>query len=127
RRPGSSPRPSARERSGTSKRCSKASASALPRENERMRPVLDPLKEKKMTRSCLILAALLAAAPGARAAAVSKVTAVEVAPQGGKLIIHADVRPEFTVFKLSAPPRVVIDLNGGDVSAAARPLAVHKG
>jgi type IV pilus assembly protein PilQ len=92
-----------------------------------MRLVLDPVKEKTMTRWCLILAALLAAAPGARAAAVSKVTGLEVAPQGGKLIIHADARPEFTVFKLSAPPRVVIDLNGGDVSAAARPLEVHKG
>ena len=81
------------------------------------------LKEKPMTR--LILAAvLLAAAPGAHAAAASRVTALE--ERGGKLIIHADAPPEFTVFKLSAPPRVVIDLNGGDVSAAARPMQVHK-
>jgi type IV pilus assembly protein PilQ len=91
-----------------------------------MRPVLEWSKEKPMQRWCLILTAALIA-PGALAATSSKVTALEVAPQGGKLIIHADARPEFTVFKLSAPPRVVIDLNGGDVSVAARPLEVHKG
>src|SRR5437870_2906119 len=101
-----------------------------------MRPAL---KEKRMPivpMECLRLpaaarlmfaAVLFAAATGARAAAVSKVTGLEVAPLGGKLIIHADSPPEFTVFKLSAPPRVVIDLNGGDVSVAARPLEVHKG
>jgi hypothetical protein len=76
--------------------------------------------EKRMPTYLIFIAALIALAPGARADAATKVTALEVAAEGGKLIIHADVRPEFTVFKLSAPPRVVIDLNGADVSAAAR-------
>jgi type IV pilus assembly protein PilQ len=83
--------------------------------------------EKRMPTYLILTAALIALAPGARAAAPSKVTALEVAAEGGKLIIHADVAPDYTVFKLSAPPRVVIDLNGADVSAAARPLTVHKG
>jgi type IV pilus assembly protein PilQ len=88
--------------------------------------LIETSKEKRMPTYLILAAALIAAAPGARAS-TSKVTALEVLPQGGTLIIHADTRPEFTVFKLSAPPRVVIDLNGGDVSAAARPLEVHKG
>ena len=68
------------------------------------------------------IAALLAA-PAARASV--QVTSLE--DQGGKLVIHASARPEFTVFKLSGPPRVVIDLNGGDVTAAAKPMDVHRG
>ncbi|TMA28781.1 MAG: type IV pilus secretin PilQ [Deltaproteobacteria bacterium] len=91
-----------------------------------MRPATESSKEKPMSRWCLIpAAALVALAPGARAATSSKVTGLEAS--AGKVIIHTDARPEFTVFKLSAPPRVVIDLNGGDVSAAARPLEVHQG
>ncbi|HUJ24737.1 MAG TPA: AMIN domain-containing protein, partial [Myxococcales bacterium] len=62
--------------------------------------------------------------PAAASASV-KVTSVEA--QDGKLIIHATQKPEFTVFKLSGPPRVVIDLNGGDVTAAARQVEVHQG
>ena len=50
----------------------------------------------------ILAAALLAAVPGARAA-VAKVTALEVAPQGGTLIIHADQKPDYTVFKLDQP------------------------
>jgi len=72
-----------------------------------------------------ILAAVLCAAPAAQAAAPVKVTSVEA--RGGKLFIHATAKPEFTVFKLSGPPRVVIDLNGGDVTAAARQVDVHQG
>jgi len=74
-----------------------------------------------------IAAALLAVAPAARAAVASKVTSLEAPASGGTVIIHATARPEFTVFKLSGPPRVVIDLNGADVTAAARPLEVHRG
>ncbi|TMA22231.1 MAG: type IV pilus secretin PilQ [Deltaproteobacteria bacterium] len=69
-----------------------------------------------------LAAALLAAAP-ARAAV--QVTSLE--DQGGRLVIHASAKPEFTAFKLSGPPRVVIDLNGGDVTAAAKPMDVHRG
>ena len=67
------------------------------------------------------IAALLAA-PAARASV--QVTSLE--DQGGKLVIHASAKPEFTVFKLSSPPRVVIDLNGGDVTRAAKPMDVHR-
>jgi len=72
-----------------------------------------------------LAAALVAAAPAARAAAAVKVTSVE--QKGDKLFIHATARPEFTAFKLSGPPRVVIDLNGGDVSAAAQKVDSHQG
>jgi type IV pilus assembly protein PilQ len=89
------------------------------------------MKEKRMpgkrlpSHLAVLAAALLAAAPAARAEAPVKVTSLEA--QAGRLVIHASAKPEFTVFKLSGPPRVVIDLNGGDVSAAARPLEVHQG
>ncbi|HEY5675892.1 MAG TPA: AMIN domain-containing protein, partial [Myxococcales bacterium] len=72
-----------------------------------------------------LAAALIAAAPAARAAAAVKVTSVE--QKGQKLFIHATGKPEFTAFKLSGPPRVVIDLNGGDVSAAAQKVEAHQG
>ena len=71
-----------------------------------------------MATRMLLTAVLIAAAPAARAAAPVKVTSVE--EKGGKLFIHATAKPEFTVFKLSGPPRVVIDLNEGDVSAAVQ-------
>src|SRR5260370_4109941 len=74
-----------------------------------------------------IAAALIAAAPAARGAVASKVTSLEAPASGGTVIIHASALPEFTVFKLSGPPRVVIDLNGADVTPAARPLEVHHG
>src|SRR5205814_3087864 len=72
-------------------------------------------KEKRMATHVFLAAALIAAAPAARPAAEVKVTSVE--EKGGQLFIHATAKPEFTVFKLSGPPRVVIDLNGGDVTA----------
>jgi len=79
-------------------------------------------KEKRMNTHFLALAAALLAAAPARAAV--QVTSLE--PQAGKLIIHASAKPDYTVFKLSGPPRVVIDLNGGDVSAAAKPIELHQ-
>jgi type IV pilus assembly protein PilQ len=88
-----------------------------------VRVAIETSKEKRMPSHILALAAALLAAAPARAAV--QVTSLE--DQGGKLVIHANARPEFTVFKLSSPPRVVIDLNGGDVTAAAKPIDVHKG
>jgi type IV pilus assembly protein PilQ len=84
-------------------------------------------KEKRMQSKQVVFlaAALIAAAPAARAAAAVKVTSVE--QEGQKLFIHATGKPEFTAFKLSGPPRVVIDLNGGDVSAAAQKVEAHRG
>ena len=81
-------------------------------------------KEKWMATHVFLTAVLLAGASLARTAAPVKVTSVE--EKGGKLFIHATAKPEFTVFKLSGPPRVVIDLNGGDVTAAAKPVDVHR-
>jgi type IV pilus assembly protein PilQ len=75
----------------------------------------DIRKEKRMATHVFLAAALIAGASLARTAAAVKVTSVE--EKGGKLFIHATAKPEFTVFKLSGPPRVVIDLNGGDVTA----------
>ena len=68
-----------------------------------------------MPTHVFLAAALLAGASAAGTAAPVKVTSVE--EKGGKLFIHATGTPEFTVFKLSGPPRVVIDLDGGDVTA----------
>jgi len=92
---------------------------------------VDTSKEKRMpgkrlqSHLAVLGAAVLAAAPAARAETPVKVTSLEA--QAGRLVIHASAKPEFTVFKLSGPPRVVIDLNGGDVSAAAKPLEIHQG
>ncbi|HZX97376.1 MAG TPA: AMIN domain-containing protein, partial [Myxococcales bacterium] len=72
----------------------------------------------------LAAAVSIAASPAAFAAAAVKVTSVE--QRGARLFIHASGKPEFTAFKLSGPPRVVIDLNGGDVTAAARQVESHE-
>jgi type IV pilus assembly protein PilQ len=90
-----------------------------------------PSKEKRMPgkrlpfQLAVLAAAIVAVAPAARAVTPLAVTSIETQP--GRLIIHASSKPEFTVFKLSGPPRVVIDLNGGDVSAAAKPMDVKSG
>ena len=86
--------------------------------------------DSKFLRGAALAAALFAAAPGARAAVPARVTSVELVSAGepgGKLIIHATAAPEFTAFKLSGPPRVVIDLNGGDVTAASKQVESHQG
>src|SRR2546428_12737712 len=83
-------------------------------------------RNERMASRMRVAAVLIAAAPGARAAAPPvKVTSVE--EKGGKLFIRATAKPEFTVFKLSAPPRVVIALNGGDVTEAAKGVDIHRG
>src|SRR5437016_14130921 len=81
-----------------------------------MRAVTKIRKENRMPGS--ILSALVLALASGASAAVNAVKVTSVEAQDGKLIIHATAKPEFTVFKLSGPPRVVIDLNEGDVSAA---------
>jgi len=73
----------------------------------------------------MIIAGLIAAAAQA-APAVTPVKVTSVEEKGGKLFIHTTAKPEFTAFKLSGPPRVVIDLNGGDVTAAAKPVEIHR-
>ena len=78
-----------------------------------------------MATQVFLAAGLIAAASAAGAAAPVKVTSVE--EKGGQLFIHATADPEFTAFKLSQPPRVIIDVNGGDVSAAAAKSGQSKG
>ncbi len=43
---------------------------------------------------------------------------------GGLVVLHGTRAPVFSVFRLSSPDRVVVDLAGADVSAAAAPKVV---
>src|SRR6266436_5272305 len=91
-----------------------------------------PTEENQMTpklpfRSAALAAAMLAmAAPAARAAApaVNRVASVEV--DGPRVVVHGSARPDFTVFKLAEPARLVVDLASADVTQASAPGAVHK-
>ncbi len=67
-----------------------------------------------------------AAAP---AAAPNAIRAIDVADRTGavELDIRGSRAPSYTVFKLQDPPRLVVDIAGGDVSAVPSPLAVGKG
>jgi type IV pilus assembly protein PilQ len=88
-----------------------------------------PTEEKEMTPKLYIpgaaLAAMLAvAAPAAGAAAQNRVASVEV--DGPRVVVHGTARPDFTVFKLADPARLVVDLASADVTGAKAPAAVHK-
>ena len=73
------------------------------------------------------LALLCAAMPaGAAVVASNRITGVELSP-GGKLVVHGSVKPSFTAFKLADPPRLVIDLEGADVTGVASPIDLHQG
>src|SRR2546429_7893847 len=77
------------------------------------------------TGRAAIAAALLAlAAPAALAAAQNRVASVEV--DGPRVILHGSARPDYTVFKLADPARLVVDLASADVTQASAPAAVHK-
>ena len=79
----------------------------------------------------LALAGLLAwPAPGAAGPPVPNVIrAVDVADRDGvvEVEIRATRAPSYTVFKLQDPPRLVIDVSGGDVSGVASPVRVDRG
>ncbi len=79
----------------------------------------------------LALAGLLALpAPGAAGPPVPNVIrAVDVADRDGgvEVDIRATRAPSYTVFKLQDPPRLVIDVSGGDVSGVASPVRVDRG
>jgi type IV pilus assembly protein PilQ len=89
-----------------------------------------PTEENPMTPMLCIPGAALAAAmlavaaPAARAAAPNRVASVEV--DGPRVIVHGSERPDFTVFKLADPTRLVVDLASADVTQARAPAAVHK-
>src|SRR5438067_6672013 len=73
-----------------------------------------------------VAAVMLAiAAPQARAAtALNRVASVEV--DGSRVVVHGSGRPDYTVFKLDQPARLVVDLAFADVTRASAPAAVHK-
>src|SRR2546425_9556509 len=64
------------------------------------------------------------AAPAALASAPTRVASVEV--DGPRVVVHGSARPDFTVFKLADPARLVVDLASADVTQASAPAAVHK-
>ncbi len=80
------------------------------------------------------LGALVAAPAGAgeRLAAVAHpvnvVSGISVSDADGgvELAIRGSRAPSYTVFKLSDPPRLVVDLAGADVSAVSTPVAVGR-
>src|SRR3989442_15165849 len=85
----------------------------------------NPMIPKLCTgRAALAVAMLAAAAPSARAAAPNRVASVEV--DGPRVIVHGTLRPDYTVFKLADPARLVVDLASADVTQASAPPAVHK-
>ncbi len=77
------------------------------------------------------LAGLVAwAGPGVAAPPVPNVIrSVDVAERDGavEVDIRATRAPSYNVFKLQDPPRLVVDVSGGDVSAVASPIAVGTG
>ncbi len=76
---------------------------------------------------CLGLAAAAGLASIALAASaaesVDRVEAIDVhaAPGGGVVVVHGTRSPVFSVFRLHAPDRIVLDLAGADVSHAGTP------
>ncbi|MGA8892244.1 MAG: AMIN domain-containing protein, partial [Anaeromyxobacteraceae bacterium] len=57
------------------------------------------------------------------------IRAVDVADRDGavEVEIRATRAPSYTVFKLQDPPRLVVDVSGGDVSGVASPIRVDRG
>src|SRR5438874_668215 len=85
----------------------------------------NPMIPKLCTGGAALAAAMLAvAAPAALAAAPNRVASVEV--DGPRVVVHGTARPDFTVFKLKDPARLVVDLASADVTRASAPAAVHK-
>jgi type IV pilus assembly protein PilQ len=69
------------------------------------------------------LGALLIALPARASAAVDEVSAIETHAddRGGTVVLRGTHPPVFSVFRLSAPDRIVVDLAGADVSKAKVP------
>src|SRR5438046_173033 len=80
-----------------------------------------PTEENDMTPKLCIPGAALAAAMFAVAAPAA---AGEV--DGPRVVVHGSARPDYTVFRLADPPRLVVDLASADVTVASAPAAVHK-
>ncbi len=75
-----------------------------------------------------VLWGTLAVAVRSGAAEPNVVRAIDVTDRDGavELSIEASRPPSYTVFKLQDPPRLVVDLAGGDVSQVASPVEVGK-
>lgn len=75
------------------------------------------------------LATFFGHSPHAWAQQRCQVTGVDVQKsQGGRDVrIHTSCTPNYTVFRLSNPMRVVVDVAGGDVSAISGPMTVEDG
>ena len=79
----------------------------------------------------IALAGLLAwpESGGAAPPGQNVIRAVDVADRDGsvEVEIRATRAPSYTVFKLQDPPRLVVDVAGGDVSGVASPVRVDRG
>src|SRR5256714_9493456 len=85
----------------------------------------NPMIPKLCIRGAALAAAVVAvAAPAALAAAPNRVGSVEV--DGPRGVVHGSAHPDFTIFKLADPARLVVDLASADVTQATAPAAVHK-
>ncbi|MFH1808629.1 MAG: type IV pilus secretin PilQ [Pseudomonadota bacterium] len=84
------------------------------------------MKPKSSTWSAIVVGAAVLSTGALRAEqAANRVTGVQLQPAGEatRVLIATEAAPRYTVFKLSAPLRVVIDVQGGDVAALGSPLA----
>src|SRR6267378_2193768 len=84
----------------------------------------NPMIPKLCIPGAALAAILAVAAPAALAAAPNRVGSVEV--DGPRVVVHGSARPDFTVFRLADPARLVVDLASADVAQARAPAAVHK-
>jgi type IV pilus assembly protein PilQ len=79
----------------------------------------------------IALAGLLALpeSGGAAPPGPNVIRAVDVADRDGavEVEIRGTRAPSYTVFKLQDPPRLVVDVSGGDVSGVASPIRVDRG
>ena len=92
----------------------------------------NPKKLSRRLLSALLAAGVLSSLPApARAAApqANAVRAIDVADRDGsvEVEIRASRAPSYTVFKLQDPPRLVVDIAGGDVSSVHSPVQVSRG
>jgi type IV pilus assembly protein PilQ len=88
------------------------------------------MRNHSQTLAGIALAGLLALpAPGRAAAGPNVIRAVDVVDRDGtvEVDIQATRAPSYTVFKLQDPPRLVVDVTGGDVSGVASPVRVDRG
>ncbi len=70
-------------------------------------------------RVLLMTSALFFAAGAAEAAGVNTLNDLKVTktPQGATLVVQGTTAPTFTVFRLSEPDRLVVDMSGSDVAS----------